>query len=71
MKLAMQFISNDKTVSVITVQDSKDFILTHVIKKAFDLMVDDVVELSTENEPLKSKILLRIKIGQNKLKLSF
>ena len=26
------------------------------IKKAFDLMVDDIVELSTENESLKSKI---------------
>ena len=26
------------------------------IKKAFDLLGDDIVDLSTENEPLKNKI---------------
>ena len=65
-ELAMQFISNDKTVRSNTVQDFKDlnsqslatqakrseqiFSLILVSRKIFDLMVDDIVELSTENE---------------------
>ena len=65
MELAMQFISNDKTVTNDTVQDLKEFnsqslatqakkgeqlvSLMPAIKKAFDWMGDDIVDLSTEN----------------------
>ena len=66
----MQIISNDKTVGNDTVQDIKDFnqqfLPTHVkkseqfvlmmpaIKKAFNLMGYDIVELSVEKESLKN-----------------
>ena len=72
MELAMQIISNDKTVRNNTVQDLKHFnsqflatqakkgeqifSMMRAIKKAFDLMVNDIVELSTENDSLKNKI---------------
>ena len=72
MDLAMQTISNDKTVRNHTIQDLKDFnqqsLTTQVkkgeqlvsvmpaIKKAFKLLGDDIVELSTENDALKIKI---------------
>ena len=62
----MQIIFNDKTVRSDTVPDLKVFNLQSpttqpkkgeqlvslmpAIKKAFDLMVDDIMELSTENE---------------------
>ena len=65
----MQFISNDETMVSNTVQDLKDFnsqflakqdkkgeklvSLLPVIKKAFDLVGDDVVEIFTKNESLK------------------
>ena len=68
----MQIISNDKTVRNDTIQDIKEFnqqslttqakkgeqlvSLMPVIKKAFNLMGDDTVELSTENDALKNKI---------------
>ena len=68
----MQFSSNDRTVKSNTEQDLKDFnsqslatqakkrsqlvSMMPAIKKAFDLMGDDIVELSTENESLKDKI---------------
>ena len=68
----MKFISNDKTVGSDTVQDSKKLnsqtLATQVKKggqlvsmmpaiiKAFDLMGDIIVELSTENDALKNKI---------------
>ena len=68
----MQIISNDKTVRIDTIQDLKDFSqqslttqakkgeqlvsMMPAIKKAFKLMGDDIVELSVENEPLKSQI---------------
>ena len=71
MELAMQIICNDKTVRGNTVQVSKKFnsqsIATQAkngeqivsmmpaIKRAFGLMVDDVVELSTERESLKKR----------------
>ena len=67
----MQIISNEKTVRSDTVQDLKDFNsqslttqakkaeqlapMMPAIKDAFDLMGDDIVELSTENESLKKK----------------
>ena len=62
MELAMQIISNDKTVRNDTIQDLKDFnqqssttqakrgeklvSMMPAIKKAFNLMGDDIVELS-------------------------
>ena len=68
----MQIIFNDKTVRKDTIQDLKDFNLQSLstqakkgeqlvsmmpaIKKAFNLMGDDIVELSTENDALKNKI---------------
>ena len=68
----MQIISNDKTVRNDTIQDLKEFnqqsLSTQVkkgeqlvsmmpaIKKAFNLMGDDIVELSTENDVLKNQI---------------
>ena len=64
----MQIISNDKTVRNDTIQDLKDFTsqslttqakkgeqlvsMMPAIKKAFNLLGDDVVELSTENDAL-------------------
>ena len=68
----MQIISDDKTVRSNTVQGVKFFnsqslvtqaktgehlvFLFPAIKSAFNLMGDDIVELSTENETLKSQI---------------
>ena len=70
-ELAIQIIFNGKTVGSNTVKDLKDFnsqslstqakkgkqmvSLMPAIKKAFDLMVDDIVELITENECLEKK----------------
>ena len=72
MELAMQIISNDKTVRNDTIQDLKEFdqqslttqakkgeqlvSMMPAIKKAFNLMGDDIVELSVENESLKNQI---------------
>ena len=68
----MQIISTDKTVRNDTIQDSKEFnnqsLRTQAkkgyhlvstmpaIKRAFNLMGDDIVELHTENETLEIKI---------------
>ena len=68
----MQFISNDKTVGSITVNDLKEFnhqssptqakkgeqlvSMMPAIKTAFDLMGDAIVEISSENDALKIKI---------------
>ena len=68
----MQNISNDKTVRNDTIQDLKEFNqqsltaqakkgaqlvnMMPAIKKAFSLMSNDKVELSTENDALKIKI---------------
>ena len=68
----MQLSSNDKTVRNDTIQDLKDFnqqslttqakkgeqlvSMMPAIKKAFTLLGDDIVELSTENDALKNKI---------------
>ena len=68
----MQIISTDKTVRNDTVQDLKEFnsqslstqaekgeqlvSMMPAIKKAFNLLGDDIVELSTENDVLKNKI---------------
>ena len=72
MELAMQIISNDKTVRSDTIQDLKEFnsqslstqakkgeqlvSMMPAIKKAFNLVGDDIVELSNENDALKNKI---------------
>ena len=68
----MQIISNDKTVRNDTTQDLKNFNkqslttqakkgeklvpMKPAIKKAFNLMGDDIVEVSVENETLKNQI---------------
>ena len=68
----MQIISNGKTVRNDTIQDIKEFnsqslakpakkgeqlvSMMPAIKKAFNLLGDDIVDLSTENDALKSKI---------------
>ena len=68
----MQIISNDKTVRSDTIQDIKQFNFQSLttqakkgeqlvsklpaIKNAFNLLADNIVELSTENDALKSKI---------------
>ena len=68
----MQNASNDKTLRSNTVQVLKDFnpqslsteaergeklvSMMPAFQKVFDLMGDDIVELSTENESLKNKI---------------
>ena len=71
LDLAMQIISNHQTVRSNTVQDLIEFnsqslarqakkeqlaAMMPAIKKAFDLMGDDTLELSTEKETLKNKI---------------
>ena len=72
MELKRHIISNDKTVRSDTVQDLKEFnsqtLSTRAkkgeqlvstmpaIRKAFDLMGDDIVDLSTENETLENQI---------------
>ena len=72
MELAMQIISNDKTVRNDTVQDLKEFnsqslstqakkgeqlvSMMPTIKKTFNFLRDDIVELSTENDALKNEI---------------
>ena len=68
----MQIICNDKTVRNDTIQDLKEFnsqsfstqakkgeqlvSMMPANKKTFDLMGDDIVDLSTENDALKNKI---------------
>ena len=65
----MEIISNDKTVRNDTIQDLKEFnqqslttqakkgeqlvSMMPAIKKVFNLMGDDIVDLSTENDALK------------------
>ena len=68
----MQLSSTDKTVRNDTIQDLKDFnqqslttqakkgeqlvSMMPAIKKAFNLLGDDIIELSTENDVLKNQI---------------
>ena len=67
----MQISFNDQTVRSDTVQDLKEFktqslstqarkgylvSMTPAIKNSFQLMGDDIVELSTDNDALKNKI---------------
>ena len=71
MQLAINF-SNDKTLGSDAIQDLKEFdsqplptkakkvkqlvFMMPALKKLFDLMGDDIVELSTENETLKKQL---------------
>ena len=68
----MQLISNDKTVRNDTIQDLREYnnpalatqakkreqlvSIMSANKKAFNLLDDDIVELSTKNDALKNKI---------------
>ena len=68
----MQLISSDQTVRNDTIQDLKDFnqqtlttrakmgeeltSMMPAIKKAFNILGDDIIELSTENDVLKNQI---------------
>ena len=72
MELAMQLSSTDKTVRNNIIEDLKEFntqslntqvkkgeqlvAMMPAIKKAFNLLGDHIVELSTENDALKNKI---------------
>ena len=72
MELAMQLISSDQTVRDNTIEELKDFnsqtlstrskmgkqsvSMMPAIKKAFNLLGDDIVDLSTENDALREKI---------------
>ena len=72
MELAMQIISTDETVRSDTLQDLKDFnqqslstqakkgeqltAMMPAIKKAFNILGDDIIELSTENDVLKNQM---------------
>ena len=65
----MQIISNDKTVRNDTIEDLKEFnsqslttqakkgehllSMMPAIKKAFNVLGDDIIELSTKNDALK------------------
>ena len=68
----MQISSNDKSVRNDTIEDLKEFnsqslttqakkgkqlvSMMPAIKKAFNLLGDDIIEVSTENDALKNKI---------------
>ena len=85
MELGIETISKDKTVYNNRVKDLEEFnsqstqvkkgeqlvSMLPAIKKASDLMGDDVVELSSENESLKYKIGSYDKnwLGESKAKL--
>ena len=71
MELAMQIISSDQTVRNDTIEDLKEFnsqslstkakrgeelvSMMPAIKKAFNLLGDDIVDLSTENDAWKNQ----------------
>ena len=72
MGLAIQLISTDQTIRHNTMEDLKDFnqqslstqakkgeqltAMMPAIKKAFNVLGDDTIELSTENDVLKNQI---------------
>ena len=72
MELAIQLISSDQTVRNDTIQDLKDFSqqslstqakkgeqltsMMPAIKKAFNVLGDDIIELGVENDALKNQI---------------
>ena len=72
MELAMEISATDKIVRANAIEDLKEFnsqslqtqakkgeqlvAMMPSIKKAFDILGDDIVDLSTENETLKNQI---------------
>ena len=72
MDLALQLVSTDQTVRNDTIEDLKDFnsqslstrakkgeqlvSMMPAIKKAFNLLGDGIIDLTTENDALKEKI---------------
>ena len=72
MDLAIQLVQNDKNVRDSTILELKEFnnqslttqakkgeqliSMMPAIKKAFNLMGDDIIELDAENQTLKNKI---------------
>ena len=72
MELAIQISSSDKSVRSDTIEDLTEFnsqslqtqakkgeqlvAMMPAIKKAFNLLGDDIIELSTENDVLKNQI---------------
>ena len=72
MDLAIQLISTDQTIRHNTMEDLKDFnqqslstqakkgeqltAMMPAIKKAFNVLGDDIIKLSTENDVLKNQI---------------
>ena len=72
MELALQLISSDQTIRNDTIQDLIDFnkqslstqakkgeqltSMMPAIKKAFNVLGDDIIELSVENDALKNQI---------------
>ena len=72
MELAMHLISTNEAVRIDTIQDLKDFnqqslstqakkgeqltSMMPAIKKAFNILGDDIIELFTENDVLKNQI---------------
>ena len=86
LELAMQIISKDQTKRNNTIQDLKDFnsqslatqakkreqlvSMMPAIKKALNLMGDDIIELSTKNDAFRNKIGAYDKkwLGQSKAK---
>ena len=72
MELAIQISSSDKSVRNDTIEDLKEFnsqslqtqakkgeqlvAMMPAIKKSFNLLGDEIVDLSTENDALKNKI---------------
>ena len=75
----MRLISSDQTVRDDTMEDLKDFnsqslstrakkgeqliTMMPAIKKAFNLLGDDIVDLSTENDALKTRLVITMKNG--------
>ena len=72
MEIAIQISSSDKSVRSDTIEDLKEFnsqslqtqakkgeqlvAMMPAIKKSFNLLGDEIVDLSTENDALKNKI---------------
>ena len=87
MELAMQLSSNDNTVRNDTIQDLKEFnqqslstqakkgeqltAMMPAIKKAFNVLGDDIIELSTENDVLKIRLVNMTRNGFRNQKQSY
>ena len=83
----MQLSSNDNTVRNDTIQDLKEFnqqslstqakkgeqltAMMPAIKKAFNVLGDDIIELSTENDVLKIRLVNMTRNGFRNQKQSY